>query len=258
MLSAGQEAEFASALGVADAQMRLDHLLSHVLHALSRDPVSASVLLFGGTALHRTYLHDPPWTRLSEDLDLLELDQEANAAARLAGWLPAAIRRDHPDARWLVSPTQATGEQPAVLRAGAATLRVQLLRPDGGWWSWTRVPRECRDVRLRYPDVPASVRLTVPTLAGFVAMKLSAWEDREQPRDLFDLAGLASRDAYREDVLEVFRALVGRPPDRRAYKRVPDAARHAWEHQLSHQAPHVPAAETCMELVREALEAILP
>jgi hypothetical protein len=51
MLNPTESATVASAFGVAEAQVKRDHLISHVLHALAT--VNAPVVFFGGTALAR-------------------------------------------------------------------------------------------------------------------------------------------------------------------------------------------------------------
>jgi Nucleotidyl transferase AbiEii toxin, Type IV TA system len=60
-------AETMAAFGVAEAQVRRDHAISHILAALSRHR-HEELIFFGGTALSRTYLLDE---RLSEDIDLI-------------------------------------------------------------------------------------------------------------------------------------------------------------------------------------------
>lgn len=44
-------------------------------------------------------------------------------------------------------------------------------------------------------------------------MKLSAWEDRRAPRDLFDLAGLTTLDAFTSETLDMFITSTGWPPE---------------------------------------------
>jgi predicted nucleotidyltransferase component of viral defense system len=49
-------AAVADRFGVDMAQVRRDHLISHVLAAISVRVLSTDVVFFGGTALSRTYL----------------------------------------------------------------------------------------------------------------------------------------------------------------------------------------------------------
>ena len=54
----------------------------------------------------------------------------------------------------------------------------------------------------------------------------------------------------------VFAELCGRPPDPRAYRRVPAATEDTWHSQLAHQAGDVPDAAHCFGLVADAVDAI--
>ena len=77
--------------GVAEAQVRRDHAISHILAALSRRH-SEELIFFGGTALSRTYLLDE---RLSEDIDLIAVDQRDDLAGILLKDIDAALARTH-------------------------------------------------------------------------------------------------------------------------------------------------------------------
>lgn len=257
MLTPTQAAAFAHELGVAEPQIRLDHVLSHLLRGLG-DIDDDNLVFLGGTVLCRTHLTIPPWTRLSEDLDLLVLGERSAAAERYEQALPVAIRREFPDASWLLSPRMARPPVPALFRAGGATVRIQLLSTGEGWASWTRVPRERRPVALRYPDMPGSVDLLVPTLEGFAAMKLVAWEDRRAERDLFDLAGLTTRGAFTAETSGIFHAISARLPDPRCYQQLPEATRARWYAQLAHQLPRLPDPDDCLRRVAAAIAGMGP
>ena len=78
MLDLRELAQVATAFGVSDEQVRRDHLISHVLTALS--DLALPVIFFGGTALARTHLSDPEaGARLSEDIDLYSPQRRASA-----------------------------------------------------------------------------------------------------------------------------------------------------------------------------------
>ena len=66
MLDPRDLAEVATTFGVAEPQVRRDHLIGHVLAALTTVD-EPSLVFFGGTALTWTHL---PSGRLSEDIDL--------------------------------------------------------------------------------------------------------------------------------------------------------------------------------------------
>lgn len=67
VLSDAELRDVSRRFGVAESQVRRDHVISHVLAAIA-DEVSDDVVFFGGTALCRTHLPD---LRLSEDIDLI-------------------------------------------------------------------------------------------------------------------------------------------------------------------------------------------
>lgn len=255
MLQPGQVGRWAQRFGVADAQVRLDHLLSHVIWAIA-ELDAGDVVFFGGTALCRTYLTDPPWLRLSEDLDLLLAGDPLEQRVRLEDGLLEQLRREFPTRAWEVAPSVARAPTPALLRADGFVVRVQLLPATGGWAAWTRVPASACAVDLRYEDLPEAVDLAVPTPEGFAAMKLSAWEDRRAPRDLFDLAGLTTIDAFTSRTLDVFTALSGRPPEPGAYRHVPDTTAEVWTRQLAHQTRDLPSPTTCLSMVSRAVHTI--
>src|ERR1035437_6902676 len=72
--------------GVAEVQVRRDHAISHILAALSRHR-RQELIFFGGTALSRTYLLDE---RLSEDIDLIAVDQRDGGCPEFRGTSVAA------------------------------------------------------------------------------------------------------------------------------------------------------------------------
>ena len=87
-------AAVADRFGVDMEQVRRDHLISHVLAAISAGVSSTDVVFFGGTALSRTYLTA---SRLSEDLDLIAVAPRSHVAAALQTaigpvWPEATVR----------------------------------------------------------------------------------------------------------------------------------------------------------------------
>jgi predicted nucleotidyltransferase component of viral defense system len=170
----------ADRFGVAIEQVRRDHLISHVLAAVSRSHHD-EVLFFGGTALARTLLPDG---RLSEDVDLITLESRANVTAALEKTLASALRRSHGRITWAPALTAVRDTDAAILLAedGRLTVRVQLL-DHRGCEPW---PTAIRDLEQRFSDaVPAALR--VPTAPAVAAWKTVAWHDRAAPRDLWDL-----------------------------------------------------------------------
>lgn len=95
MLDPADERAVADQFGVARPQVHRDHLISHLLAAIS-DHLADDVLFFGGTALSRTHAPDG---RLSEDIDLIALDNRRTTAERLETTLVRATRREYPGLR---------------------------------------------------------------------------------------------------------------------------------------------------------------
>jgi predicted nucleotidyltransferase component of viral defense system len=91
MLEPQDLAEVGATFGVAEQQVRRDHLIGHMLAALATldEP---SMVFFGGTALTWTHL---PTGRLSEDIDLFVVGR-ARVAATIESTLPRRLRREFP------------------------------------------------------------------------------------------------------------------------------------------------------------------
>ncbi len=128
MLAPSEQAAVAAEFGVSDAQVRRDHLISHLLAALSRD-VRTDVLFFGGTALARTHL---PHGRLSEDLDLMALGPRTPVAEAVQAALASGVRREFGRLTWARALTVVRDTEPGtVASADGLQVRVQLLSPIG-------------------------------------------------------------------------------------------------------------------------------
>ncbi|TLF74891.1 nucleotidyl transferase AbiEii/AbiGii toxin family protein [Nocardia cyriacigeorgica] len=250
MLTFDEEQRVAGQFGVAVEQVRRDHLISHLLGAISRD-FSEDVLFFGGTALSRTVLPDG---RLSEDIDLIALGRRQEIAERMERLLLRAVRREFPDLQWRPALTDVRDTQPAVIITSAGTaVRVQLLNRTG-YPSW---PTELRQIVQRYADAPAA-ELIVPTTPAFVAWKTAAWADRRASRDLYDLKLLADHGAVTEDAAELFRRYgpTNRYPSGALFTDPPDEA--TWRRELSAQTRLTVTAADALRYVRGVWASIVP
>jgi predicted nucleotidyltransferase component of viral defense system len=201
--------------------VRRDHLISHLLTALSAE-LTDSLIFFGGTALARSVVPDG---RLSEDVDLIAVGPRRKVAEHLTRAVPRALRREYPGLTWSPSPVEGRDTDPAILRSSdRVNIRIQLLSATG-YPSW---PTERVDLVQRYSDAPPAV-LTVPTVAGFVAAKAAAWRDRRASRDLWDLWALAERGHLTTEAADLY-ARVGptnRRPEPKDYAEPP--AQERWE-----------------------------
>jgi hypothetical protein len=85
-------AAVAEQFGVAAAQVRRDHLISHLLAALSLS-LANELVFFRGTALARSLVPDG---RLSEDIDLLAIGRRRDVVGAVERQLVQGVRRDIP------------------------------------------------------------------------------------------------------------------------------------------------------------------
>lgn len=245
MIEPAEVARFADQLGVDRSQVRRDHLVSHCLSVLGS---LEEMCFFGGTALARTHLAG---RRISEDIDLLADDHSA-AADRLRDRLLSDLATEFPALTWAELSRRSRLMTVTVENPGIPSLKIQIVRTEP---HEKRGEYELRDVELRYSDLPESVRMTVPTLPTFAAMKLSAWADRKTPRDLFDLAGLEEIGAIDAGAVEMHRRLFGHAPVVVEFGKLPATTANAWFPELGHQTTGLPDADECLARVRAAVEA---
>lgn len=243
MLEREELASWAAVFGVADEQIRRDHLVSHVLAGLATLD-GDGLVFYGGTALARTHL---PHFRLSEDVDLLVAPRR-EWAERIERHLPSVLRRGFGPVQWRPAPSEVPSGAASMLVAGDRAVRLQLVSLDREERRW---PVERRQLEMRYADVPLTV-LTVPTLAAFAAMKTLAWEERGAARDLADLAALAELGALDVEAAGLVRDIGGWRPHSALFDRLPAVTRNAWCVDLSHQMAAPPDPEACLRTVREA------
>ncbi|HUG83860.1 MAG TPA: nucleotidyl transferase AbiEii/AbiGii toxin family protein, partial [Euzebya sp.] len=111
-------------------------------------------------------------------------------------------------------------------------------------------------VNVRYARLPATVDLCVPTSASFVAMKVAAYRDRAEPRDLFDLARLADRGHVTAEAREAVRRLTSAAPTAREFAYLPARVRDQWHQRLAHQLADPGTADEAIAAVIGALRAL--
>jgi len=234
----------AAQFGVSVEQVERDHLISHVLAFLGTS-IGDQIQFIGGTALARTHLPDG---RLSEDIDLIALDDRKAVAAALDAELPRALARSH--GRLTLEPTLGSVESTAsaVLRSQSGlSVRLQLLSArDRVVW-----PGERRGLVQRYTDTPAA-ELFVPTLSAFAASKTSTWADRHSARDLWDLWALSELGAIDRGAVDLYRrhGPTNQPPTARLFSKAPTDAE--WRAQLAGQTRLTVSAQEALDVVREA------
>lgn len=234
----------AAQFGVSPEQVERDHLISHLLAAISRR-FGDRLHLIGGTALARTHLVSG---RLSEDIDLVALDNRTVLATELDVELPRAVARSYGRLEWAPSLSDVPDTGAASLRtASGISVKIQLLSARGrALW-----PTELRGLEQRYGDVPPA-ELFVPTLPAFVAGKTATWHDRRAPRDLWDLWALNNIGAIDEAAGALYRRYgpTNRLPSPELFDRAP--AEDDWNSQLAGQTRLDVNAEVALAEVRNA------
>nr|WP_206039614.1 nucleotidyl transferase AbiEii/AbiGii toxin family protein [Rhodococcus sp. HNM0563] len=230
--------------GVSPEQVARDHLVSHLLAALSA-PFADRLHFIGGTALARTHLVNG---RLSEDIDLVALGNRTTLATDIDSVLPRAVSRTHGRLSWEPALSEVRDTEPAFLRTdGGLSVKVQLLSSkDRTVW-----PAELRSIEQRYGDA-AHAQLWVPTLPAFVASKTTTWHHRRASRDLWDLWSLAALGAIDGDaaVLYARHGPTNRLPTRELFATPPDEA--DWTAQLAGQTRLDVTARAATAIVRES------
>lgn len=243
-MNADERAEIAQQFGVAPEQVERDHLISHLLAFLSQN-LSDRIHFIGGTALARTHLPDG---RLSEDIDLIAIDDRKAVAADLDAALPRALARTY--GRITLDPplSGVANTVAAILRSATGmVVRIQLLSARGRvLW-----PTERRPLEQRYRDVPAA-ELTVPTLPAFAASKTATWAERRAPRDLWDLWALTEIGAIDAAALKLYRRFgpTTQPPGYYLFETPPSDAE--WQSQLAGQTRLTVNAADALAALREA------
>jgi predicted nucleotidyltransferase component of viral defense system len=239
-----EESAVAQRFGVARNQVRRDHLISHLLGALSKHAADR-VVFFGGTALSRTFVPDG---RLSEDIDLIAIGRRGEVAEVVQDCLIRATRREFPGLRWQPQLTAVRDIEPAALiTTDGLIVRIQLLTPIG----YPRWPIVTRPIEQRYSDAPPAT-LTVLTRPAFVASKTAAWVDRAASRDLFDLWLLAASGAIDSDAAALFKKYgpTNRVPTSNLFSQSPDET--SWRRELSGQTRLEITANEALSSVRDA------
>ncbi|MCP9620703.1 nucleotidyl transferase AbiEii/AbiGii toxin family protein [Nocardia otitidiscaviarum] len=245
----GEHENVAARFGVAPEQVERDHLISHLLAAISRG-FGDQLHFIGGTALARTHLVN---SRLSEDIDLVALNNRTALAADLDAVLPRAVARSYGRLEWTPSLSDVPEAGAASLRtASGVSVKIQLLSARGqpAW------PTELRDLEQRYGDVPPA-ELFVPTLPAFVAGKTATWHDRRAARDLWDLWALNNIGAIDAAAGALYRRYgpTNRLPSPQLFDRAP--SEDDWNSQLAGQTRLEVTAEHALTAVRDAWARIM-
>lgn len=198
----------AGELGITVSHVEVDYVLHHLLAGFARDP--EGLVFRGGTALARVYWPD---FRISEDLDfiapdgVLEFPRRANAVVaeaademgldatlNVGGWRDDRLRAT-------VVWTTGWGE--------GGELLIDVVRGQRAV-----LPPPTLPLDLRYPDLVAAHGRAIPVLQldEILANKWLMLDDREEPRDLFDLWWALTRGRVTFDAIAAAHETVYRFP----------------------------------------------
>lgn len=234
----------AERFGVSDEQVRRDHVISHILAAIS-EHCAADVIFFGGTALSRTHLVH---ARLSEDIDLIAQGPRVEIAHRLVRAIDNGLLRTHGRMSWNPPFAVRSDVDAAIIETPeGVSIKVQLL--DGkGYQRW---PTEVRQLEQRYGDARPAF-LAVPTVGSFAGWKTDAWCGRGAARDLYDLWALAELGALNASAAAVFakHGSTGHPPREFMFSTAPSELE--WEASLAGQTRLEVSASEALAIVRGA------
>lgn len=241
MLSDADRERVRDAFGADNSQVERDHLISHVLAAISAD-IPDKVYFYGGTALSRSHLSRG---RLSEDIDLIAVGGRADVAEALTSTLTRRLAREFGRPTFTPQINATRAATPVVMTTPRGPqLQLQLL-PANHYPAW---PFEHFDLQQRYADCEPA-RLMIPSLDAFIAWKTIAYVDRRAARDLWDLAALAAQGPFKENAGRLLTRFgqSSSLPTPSTFPAAPDQA--SWERDLAHQTRLSLTAEKAREAV---------
>ncbi len=226
-------------LGLQPDHVAKDYVLNHLLAAIAEG--HGSLVFRGGTALARVYWPD---FRLSEDLDFITLAAGSDVETALRTALEIAAD---------TTGTELTIEIPR-LREGWNRCEVGweggAVHVDVNIGDRAALPARDSNLDLPYSDLSdGSWKMEVVALEEILANKLYMLDDREEPRDLFDLwFGICIKDVPLEQISEAFRAKYGGKPGLWRAERARKLEK-TWDERLGHQVRDLPRFDEVLTAV---------
>lgn len=236
----------AAHLGISVQHVELDYVLNHLLAQIALDP--RDLVFRGGTALARVYWPD---FRISEDLDFISpgsadylqdlLNRIVRRSAETIGLdLQFEFGRRYDDrfpsfVRW-TAPWGTEGE----LLIDVVALQAP------------KLSAQPRGLVLAYSDLAGAPPVTTMDIHEILANKWMMLDDREEPRDLFDLWwGLARQEVRFENIAAAHRQCYGYGPMSASIERARRLGT-AWMERLSHQLSDLPPFATVLATIEQA------
>jgi predicted nucleotidyltransferase component of viral defense system len=238
----------ASALGVQEDHVERDYVLNHILAHISADP--GTLIFRGGTALARVYWPD---FRLSGDLDFIT----PGSGADIEGVVRKAVRRGQESTGIELSldfsaprgdRSRSTVDWTTVW-GSAGSLLIDVVRGEE-----PALPEEDNELNLPYSDLADARSLSVLPLADILGSKWGMLDERDEPRDLFDVWFALTQAAVPFEALALgHRARFGYDPIPAFLTRA-ERLRHAWRERLGHQVRELPEFDVVLGDVRAIVD----
>jgi len=252
-----------------------DYVLGWILYGISRHPVLSRWVFKGGTCLKKCFFET---YRFSEDLDFtIPIDEPLTVALieeslrETCDWIAAESGIAFPGDRFSIeSYTNKQGTQSFNVRVSYigplrfTGQRMQRVKFDITQHEVLVDAPESREVFHRYSDaIEPAPRIACYTVNEILAEKTRALFERQgRARDVYDVVHISRN--FREEI-HAGRALQILE-EKFAFKNIPkpsvdvilsrvdvDTLRSNWDHQLAHQLPMIPPAQTFFEELHEAL-----
>ena len=238
----------ASSLGVQQDHIERDYVLNHVLAHVSSRP--GTLIFRGGTALARVYWPD---FRLSEDLDFItpgsgedieDVERRAVRRARETTGIDLSLDFGAPRSdrsRSILNWTTDWGS--------AGSLLIDVVRGEK-----PALPEEDRELNLPYSDLADDRALPVLPLADILGSKWGMLDERDEPRDLFDVWFALTQ------ALVPFKALASGHRARYGFDPIPgflmrtERLRHAWQERLGRQMRALPEFDVVLGDVKSIVD----
>lgn len=239
----------AASLGVQAEHAERDYVLNHLLAHLSDDP--ASLIFRGGTALARVYWPD---FRLSEDLDFITSGDEENIEEVVRRIVQGARRTTGMDLD-LDYRAPRSGRSSSSVRWSTPWGPAGSLVVDVVQWERPALPEEHRPLSLPYSDLAHERFLPVLQVADIVGNKWGMLDDRDEPRDLFDVWWAMTQAGLPFEQLAMgHRARYGYDPLRGFLERA-ERLREPWRERLGYQMKDLPDFDAVLAAVGSAFDA---
>lgn len=238
----------AASLGVQQDHVERDYVLNHILANMSSRP--GTLIFRGGTALARVYWPD---FRLSEDLDFItsgsgedieDVERRAVRRARETTGIELSLDFGAPRSnrsRSIVNWTSDWGS--------AGSLLIDVVRGEK-----PALPEEDRELNLPYSDLAEDRAVPVLPLADILGSKWGMLDERDEPRDLFDVWFALTQAGV------PFKALAFGHRARYGYDPIPafltqaERLRHAWQERLAHQMSDLPEFDVVLGNVKSIVD----